>query len=124
MLPADMLPNETLVEGEARKKGVRYVAANGGKMDNLGEKRVRFRRSGSAAVNSITFQVTGVSKPLASVSRILDKGNTVVFSRTGEGSFIRKERTGDKIPIVEEKGTFVVDVEFMEPASGFTRQGH
>ena len=123
VLPADMLPNEALVEGEARKKGVRYVAANGGKMDNLGEKRVRFRRNGAAAVNNITFQVTGVSKPLASVSRILDKGNTVVFSRIGEGSFIRNERTGEKIPIVEEKGTFVVDVEFMEPASGFTRQG-
>lgn len=123
VLPADMLPNETLVEGEARKKGVRYVTANGGKMDNLGEKRVRFRRNGSTAVNSITFQVTGVSKPLASVSRILDKGNTVVFSRAGEGSFIRNERTGEKIQIIEEKGTFVVDVEFMEPASGFTRQG-
>ena len=123
VLPADMLPNEALVEGEARKKGVRYVAANGGKMDNLGEKRVRFRRNGSSAVNSITFQVTGVSKPLASVSRILDKGNTVVFSRAGEGSFIRNESTGEKIPIVEEKGTFVVDVEFMEPASDFTRPG-
>ena len=67
------------------RKGVRYVAANGGKMGNHEEKRVPFRRNGSEAVNSITFQVTGVSKPLVSVSRILHKGNTVVFSRSGEG---------------------------------------
>ncbi len=92
-------------------------------MDNLGEKKVRFRRGGSAAVSSITFQVTGVNKPLAAVSRILDKGNTVVFSRSGEGSFIKNEKSGEKIPILEEKGTFVLDVEFMEPAVGFTRQG-
>ena len=85
VLLVGMLPGEEMVEGESKRKGVRYVAANGGKMENHGEKRVRFRRNGSDAVNSITFQVTGVSKPLASVSRIPDKGNTVVFSRSGEG---------------------------------------
>ena len=83
VLPADMLPNEKLMDGGAKKRGVRYVAAHGGKMDNLGEKKVRFRRQGSAAVSSIMFQVTDVGKPLASVSRILDKGNIVVFSRKG-----------------------------------------
>ena len=103
VLPVEMLPGEETVEGESKRKGVRYVAAKGGKMENHGEKRVRFRWNGSEAVNSITFQVTGVNKPLASVSRILDKGNTVVFSRSGEGSYIRKEATGEKVPIVEDK---------------------
>ena len=95
-------------------------------MDNLGEKKVRFRREGSAAVNSITFQVTDVGKPLASVSRILDKGNTVVFTRNSGGSYIINEKTREKIPIKEEKGTFVLDVEFLEPAPNerdFPRQG-
>ena len=125
VLPVDAVPNETLVEGEAKRRGVRYIAANGGKMDNLGEKKVRFRRDGSDAVNSITFQVTDVGKPLASVSRILDKGNSVVFSRGSEGSYILNEKTRQKIPIKEEKGTFVMDVEFLEPAveRDFPRQG-
>ena len=126
VLPVDVMPNETLVEGEAKKWCVRYIAAKGGRMDNMGEKKVRFRREGSDAVNSITFQVTGVGKPLASVSRILDKGNSVVFSRKGEGSYIVNERARQKIPIKEEKGTFVIDVEFLEPAPGerdFPRQG-
>ena len=95
-------------------------------MDNLGEKKVRFRRDGAPGVNSITFQVTGVGKPLASVSRILDKGNTVVFSRNDQGSYIFNEKTQHRIPIKEEKGTFVIDVEFLEPAPSepdFPRQG-
>ena len=106
VLPVGMLPGEETVEDESKRKGVRYVAANGGKMENHGEKRVRFRRNGSEAVNSITFQVTGVSKPLASVGRILDKG-----------SYIWNEATGEKVPIVED-GT----LEFLELA-GFSRQG-
>ena len=126
VLPASMVPNETLIEGEAKRRGVKYVAANGGKMDNLGEKKVRFRRDGAPGVTSITFQVTGVGKPLASVSRILDKGNTVVFSRNDQGSYIFNEKTQHRIPIKEEKGTFVIDVEFLEPAPSepdFPRQG-
>ena len=48
---------------------MKYVAANGAQMDNLGEKKVKFKRMGSDEVNGITFQITEVSKPLASVSR-------------------------------------------------------
>ena len=83
---------------------------------------MRFRRNGSDPVNSITFQVTGSASRSRPVSRILDKGNTAVFSRSGEGSYIRNEATGEKVPIIEDKGTFVMDVEFLEPA-GFSRQG-
>ena len=69
VLPRNMLPNEPIVEGEAKRRGVKYVAANGGKMENFGGKKMKFKRAGSKAVNSITFQVTDVSKPLVSVSR-------------------------------------------------------
>ena len=73
VLPMGILPGEETVERESKRKAVRHAAGNGGKMEKHRAKRVRFRRNGSEAVNSITFQVTGVSKPLASVSRILDK---------------------------------------------------
>ena len=132
VMPKDMLPNEPAVEGKAKKNGVRYVAANGAKMENMGEKKAKFKIDGSQAVNGITFQVTDVSKPLASVSRILDKGNRVVFSRGPEGSYIENEVTGEWMPIKEERGTFVIEVDWLEPevvsvaavrASGFPRQG-
>ena len=45
VLPKNMLPNEPIVEGEAKRRGVKYVAANGGKMENIGEKKVKFKRA-------------------------------------------------------------------------------
>ena len=132
VMPKDMLPNEPAIEGKAKRNGVRYVAANGAKMENMGEKRTRFRTDGTQAINGITFQVTDVSKPLASVSRILDKGNRVVFSRGPEGSYIENTGTGEWFQLKEERGTFVLEVDWLEPeanqegerrASGFTRQG-
>ena len=126
VMPRDMLEGERLVEGEAKKAGVRYVAANGMKMDNYGEKRVRFKKEGLNGVNSMLFQVTDVGKPLASVAKILDKGNTVIFSRGQGGSYVVNDKTGRRIPLVEEKGTFVMEVEYLEPdveEEGFTGQG-
>ena len=79
---------------------------------------MRFRRDGAEGVCGIKFQVTDVGKPLASVSRILDKGNSVIFTRNSGGSYIVNEKTREKIPIREEKGTFVIDVEFLEPEQG------
>ena len=66
-------------------------------------------------MNSTTLQVAEVSTPLVSVSRILDKGNAVIFSRSG--SYILNEASGRMIPIVEERGTFG----FLE--SDFVREG-
>lgn len=131
VLPRGMLPNEPLREGAAKRSGVKYVAANGARMETLGEKRARFRRSGEAGINGITFQVTDVAKPLAAVSRILDKGNRVVFNRGAEGSYIENVSTGEWMPLKEEKGTFVLEVDFLQPeeameeqaAAGFARRG-
>ena len=43
VMPKAMLGNETLVAGAAKLAGVKYVAANGARMDNRGEKQVRFK---------------------------------------------------------------------------------
>ena len=83
-----MLEGEPLVEGEAKRLGVENVAANGAKMGDYGQKRIRFKKEGLSGVSDMLFQVTDVGKPLASVTRILDKGNTVVFSRKPGGSYI------------------------------------
>ena len=126
MMPRGMLGREPMIEGEAKRLGVKYVAANGAKMDNYGEKKVRFKKEGLNGINSMLFQVTDVGKPLASVTRILDKGNSVIFSRGPGGSYVINDRTGRKIALAEEKGTFVMEVEYLEPdvdVEGFARQG-
>ena len=62
-------------------------------------------------------------KPLASVTRILEKGGTQLsFSRKLGCSYIKNTCTGRNIQLTEEKGTFVMDVEYFEPdvdAEGF-----
>ena len=78
-------------------------------------------------MNTITWRVTDVGKPLEAVSRILDKGNTVVFSRGSAGSYIRNDKTGEKTVLKEEKGTCVLEVDYYQPdghdAADFARQG-
>ena len=126
VMPRGMLEGEPLVDGEAKRLGVKYVAANGAKMDNYGQKRIRFKKEGLGGISDMLFQVTDVGKPLASVTRILDKGNSVVFSRKPGGSYIVNNKSGQKIQLTEEKGTFVMDVEYLEPdvnPEGFARQG-
>ncbi len=78
-MPGGTPPKEPLRKGIAKRNGVKRMVANGAKMDNLGKKKVRLKRDGCHEVNSITFQVSDVGKPLASVSRILGKGGRVVF---------------------------------------------
>ena len=119
VLPTGLVPKEELREGNAKKAGVKYMAACGTAMCNHGEKRVKFKTTGPDGLQSemaaIQFQVTDVNKPLAAVSRILDQGNSVLFTREGAGSCIIDNRSGRRIPIKEENRVFVLDVEFFEP---------
>ena len=73
------------------------------------------------------FQVTDVRKPLAAVSRIVDKGNRVVFGPKPEDNYIMNIQTGKKMFMKREKGVFILDVGFLLPKdeevpAGFTRQ--
>ena len=120
VMPEGMLHGIKLEESEGSRRGVHYVTANGGKMPNLGEKKVFFRTK-DGGTSSVVFQVTHARKPLASVSRIVQKGNRVVFG--GDESYIENVVTGRRVPITFENGTYHMDVEFLtKPAPGFPRQ--
>ena len=60
----------------------------------------------------MNFLVTGVKKPLAAVSSIVDKGNVVVFGPGENGSFIQNIETGEKIMMTRKKCTYVIHAEF------------
>ena len=86
-------------------------------MPNLGEKHVKFRtREGMKS--SVMFQVTHTRKPLASVSRIVHKGNKVVFA--AGRSYIENVKTGQQIELIEEHGTYHMDVDLL--VEGFAGQ--
>ena len=65
-------------------------------MPDLGEKKVH-KRTKDGMGSSVVYHVTHSRKPLASVSNIWRKGNTVVFSPTH--SHIGNIRSGKKIKL-------------------------
>jgi hypothetical protein len=122
VMPKDSFMHVPFMPEDRTKSQAKYVAANGSRMGNYGQKRIPFKMKGGDGVQSIVFQVTDVTKPLAAVSRIVEKGNVVQFGPRPEDNFIRSE-SGKKIQIRRERGTYVIDVEFNDgPAAGFPRQ--
>jgi hypothetical protein len=99
---------ENVFATEESEKGVGFVAANGTRMENYGGTKVKFKNEGK--VKAMNFSVTDCKKPLAAVSKIVDKGNRVVFD--AGGSFIENKATGEKIVLERERGTYVMLVEF------------
>lgn len=115
-----LVPRGALREGNATKASVRYIAACGTAIRNHGEKRVRLKTvrldGAHSELAAIQFQVTDVNKPLAAVSRILDQGNPVLFTRNGSGSCTIDHKSGRHIPLRGENRVFVLGVEIFEPS--------
>ena len=110
--PEDLLPEVPTQPSCGSKSGVTYIAANGTRMPNLGEKRVKFRTE-DVLDSSINFQVTRVKKPLAAVSRIIEKGNWVCFGPTD--AYIENVATGRRTRMQLHNGTYSIDVEYFSP---------
>ncbi len=62
-----------------------------------------------------------MKKPLASVCRIVQKGNTVVFDELN--SYILNKKTGEKTRIHQEHGTCVINVGYLIPSEDHIRGG-
>lgn len=75
VMPPGEVPEIPIVESEGYVNGVSYVAANGFKMPNLGEKNARFS-SRDGTNSGMTFQITQTRKPLAFVSKIVKQGKS------------------------------------------------
>ena len=113
VLPRDMLASEFPLL--PKQEGIRFVAANGNVIGNYGRRNLAFKTQGRSGVNCMTFHVTDVKKPLASVSKMVEKGSSVHF--TPYGSYIEGPK-GEKIKLVQEGGVYVVDVKFLTGFSG------
>ena len=105
------------------KSNAVYVGANGSKMRNMGMKEVQFRSDNCGGIGMMAFQVTNVQKPLASVRRIVERGNKVVFGGERGQSNIEGSN-GKKVMLNEKVGIHTLAVEFLQDLSneGFARQ--
>jgi len=69
-----------LEESEGSKKGRRYVAANGQRVPNLGQRKVAMATEDGRGLH-VVWQVTKVVKPLLSVSKLTSNGNVVILDK-------------------------------------------
>ena len=61
---------------------------------------------------NMTFQVAPVKKALGSVRKMCEAGNRVVFEDFSDwqGGYVENKRTGARIPISKEGGTYEVTI--------------
>ena len=122
--PADLAPWIDAVESEGSRRGQMYVSASGDRLPNLGEKKLRvITEEGHPAV--ATFQLADVTRPLCSISKVCDRGNTVTFHATG--GYITSA-TGEQTEFRRQNNVYVLDMYMKSPknfegagAPGFSR---
>ena len=96
--------------GVTRKKmdtGVKLTAANGSPIEVEGEAALHFKRGQRRC--AMRFLDADVRRPLSVVSAMVDEGNEVVFRRSG--SFVRNEKTKEKIPMERRGGVYVMELD-------------
>ena len=91
----------------ASRAGLKYRAANGTSIDNLGEKSIQGVTNQGNKVG-MTFQIANVTKPLGAVRAMLAAGNQVVFE--AGNSYIQDKTRTIKTTIEERNGAFVFDI--------------
>ena len=100
-----------------------FQTASGEAIRNEGEQRIPVVTP-SGQLKGMTFQACDVTKPLASVKRMMDAGHAVIFAPDElGGSFILNLATGDDEALIEEDGNYFMDVWVPPPeALPFQRQ--
>ena len=67
---------------------------------------------------NMNFQVAGVKKALAAVSRICKAGNVVQFGEDPADCYIQSKKTKKKVMMQQKRGSYVIRVEFVKSVAG------
>ena len=113
----DVCPNIPRQDSRGSLLGLKYEVANGQVIKNEGQKRLEgFTEEGIPI--GVTAQLAGVNKPLMSVMRTCNSGNTVVFD--DEGSYVYNKNTGMLSEIRNDGKRYIFPLWVQQ---GFTGQG-
>ena len=93
---------------------VEYVTADGGRLPNLGEKKVAGISTGGLDMN-IKFQVTHVDKPLIAVSRLTAAGHKVELG--GDTGSIVNKANGNVTTFIRKNGVYMLQIWAKRPPS-------
>ena len=137
VVPSTALRSVKTEQGEKSKRGVEYESACGTTLPNEGEKRCMISTGDSPIEKLAVLQVANIGKSLLSVSKMVDKGNSVVFAPSG--AYIYNEMTGESTLLKRKGNLYVLDAWVRsakpvspepqpssnegKPAPVFTRQG-
>ena len=113
-----MEPRTPLRYSDEQHAGVHYTTANGEIMPNSGKKvlHVVTKEGHSWAMN---MQITDVNKPLMSLAKICDAGNSVIFKK--DGGIIENNKSGEETKFRRESHVYRMTLKLHE--SGSARQG-
>ena len=106
--PPSVAPGIPVRKTEASRSGMHYRAANNMKIPNLGEKKLQGITEEGQDVG-MTIQVAQVNKVLASVGRMCEAGNRVVFDDE-EGSYIMNKKTRKITKLVKRNGIYKFNI--------------
>ena len=107
VMPEWLLRGHTALPSEGSKKGVQYLAADGGRIPNLGEVHLGFLTKEQHRCR-ITFQVANVKRPLLAVGTLTKAGNDLHF--TASGGQIVNRRTKRIINFTKVDGIYVLEL--------------
>ncbi len=96
-----------IIENQASKDGLEYVAAGGHTLKNQGEKHVEFYDAYGQR-KKLIVQMTEVKKILLSESKICDAGHWI-WRNKSKGEIIN-EKTGEATPFKRKGGMYVMDM--------------
>ena len=116
----DMVSETMQINVVDEKKNIGEITIDSGAAENVLPRnylRVDFEATNGVKSN-ILFQVTDSRKPLASVSKIVAKGNRVVFAP--DRSYIENVHSGRRIDMQLVNGTYAIDVEQGAGCEAFT----
>ena len=103
--PKNVANRFVLKETAASRRGVGFVAANGSKIKNYGERKVTGYTDDGTAI-SMRMTCADVHKVLGSVHKMNQGGNLVVLD--GEHSFMKNKTSGQKTKIHHEDGQYIL----------------
>ena len=119
-----------LKETEASRQGIKYVAANGHKITNVGQRKVQGITDEGIPLG-ITWQVADIKKPLASIGRMCDAGNVALF--TCQGGFVvpekaladtlrKLENRASALRMKRDNGVYSFNMRVAKPSSAAARE--
>ena len=117
--PPTMVPNVTIRPSAGSMRGQKFTSASSHKLKNQGEQRIATCTE-EGEEGEVLFQVADVSKPLVSVSSICERGNRVIFGRSGGVSF--NIESGSRIPFYRRNGFYVLSLWLQDSDPDFARQ--